>query len=138
MESICAPTTGLDFVFTSNESEYIFKSDVLDVQSHQLSRNFHMIFSIKMNSSLIILNNIVIGLPNDELREFIERFQLNNHPNDEFGDLNQSRQVIVVTRRRNPDLFASGFNHIWCTKQNGQANIVCRQKEGNHMENNDH
>lgn len=126
METLCDFGTGLGFVAKSNQSEAIIKSDTLDVKSHHFSRIVQSILSIKLNPSLLILNNTIVGLPIDDLRKIVVCFQLDGYD----APLNRSRQLIVVTRPSNayPGLFAHSFKRIWCTKPGQyQFKIDCCQ-----------
>lgn len=126
MEKLCAASTGLRFIMKSSQSDEIFNSDLLDVNSNRYSLLFHLALSVKMNPSLIILNNTIIGVPTDELQKIIYWFQTYNGFPDLFDDKQAKyRQVIVVDRseRSYRTLFKYDFHAIRGSKVNGQSII---------------
>lgn len=126
MEKLCAASTGLRFIMKSSHSDEIINSDLLDVNSNRYSLLFHLVLSVKMNPSLIILNNTILGVPTDELQEIIHRFRKCNELQDLFDDTHDKyRQVIVVDRseRSYRTRFKCDFHGIRGSKVNGQPII---------------
>lgn len=79
--------------------QVIATSDLLDIKSHRFGLLFHLLLSVAMNQSFVVLNNSIIGHPVDQLKNLLRRFQLWPKFNSLTGELEySSRQLIVVSR----------------------------------------
>lgn len=98
IKNLCDCTTGLSFI--SKKGNDIITSDLLRVKSRRLCLLLHLVLSVRMNPSVIILNNTIVGHPVDSLQKIIQRFQLVPEYNDGIraSDRQATRQVIVVAR----------------------------------------
>lgn len=113
MKKLCDNITGLTFIgLSNNNNNEIFKSDLLDVKTNRYSVLFHLALSVKINPSLIILSNTILGIPTDELRKIIKWFmsytQLDKLVNERSA---RCRQVILVDRSADNyrQMFENGF-----------------------------
>lgn len=66
-------------------------------------------------SSLIVLNNSIIGMPTDELENLIS--WLKGRLDDDELDGKVSKQIIIVQRSGNNTLPTNGFRLIRCSRE---------------------
>lgn len=85
-------------------------SESLDVISNLCCSLFHLAFSLAMHSSLIILNNSIIGFPSDDLEKLISWLQRHG---------NVDNKQIIVVQHGNIRLNVSGFHFIHCPYDDG-------------------
>ena len=68
-------------------------SEMLDIASYRYCTLFHLALSLSMQTSLIVLNNSIIGMPSNELKKLIA--WLKQHDDVHY------LQIIAVERSNN-------------------------------------
>lgn len=107
--ALCQSETGLRFINRADQN-----SDILDVSSNRYCTLFRLAVSLVVPTSLIILNNSIIGMPPDELQKIINWLQHHGEP--------ITQQVILVQRSTTNPLQTNDFHMIHCSSEHG---IVC-------------
>lgn len=83
--------TELRFITKADRS-----SDLLEIDSNRYCSLFHLSFSLSMQTSLIIVNNSIIGMPSDQFRRLINWLKA--------CDGVKKKQIFVVQRDGNFDI----------------------------------
>lgn len=94
--------TVLRFVTKSDKN-----SEFFDVASNRCCALFHLVVSLSMNVSLIVLNNSIIGMPSHELQKLISWLK-------RYDEVD-NKQIIVVQRSTSNSLQTDGFHLIHCS-----------------------
>lgn len=112
LRKLCECDTELRFITKTDRS-----SDILNVNSHRYAVLFHLAVSLVM-TTLIVLNNSIIGMPSDELKVLIT-WLMYHYKIDEHNERNEedNKQIIVVQRSDNNTLPTDGFHLIHCVDE---------------------
>lgn len=128
-ETLCDIRTGLSFIWKSKDCN-ICRYDLLDSKNKYYSVLFQLIVSVRVNPSLIIFNNTILGNSFEELQRIIEYIQSHAEPVVfHHGEKVGGYQIIVVDRstddyRRHFHNYS--FNEILCSKIGNRYSIEHR------------